>query len=134
MTQGELEAMIEAEALSSLINLKKAGLLESKWRVPDPGQSPAKEYHTSYSNVQVNFQSSFEDLSDIIMLAFKPYEEVKETIESLEKMVGEGNTSMSKLTRELSMNTSHICAIARRSDRLSVMGQRLKLIDKDEEI
>jgi predicted DNA-binding ArsR family transcriptional regulator len=134
MTQEELSEAIESDSLSSLINLKKAGLLESKWRVPEPGKNPVKEYHTSYSNVQVNFQSSFEDLSDIIMLAFKPYEEVKDTIESLEKMVGEGNTSMSKLTRELNINTCHICAVARRSDRLSVMGQRLKLVEKDEEI
>jgi predicted DNA-binding ArsR family transcriptional regulator len=134
MTKEELNEAIEGDSVGSLNNLKKAGLLESKWRVPEPGQSPVKEYHTSYSNVQVNFQSSFEDLSDIIMLTFKPYEEVKDTIESLEKMVGEGNTSMSKLTRELNINTCHICAVARRSDRLSVMGQRLKLVEKDEEI
>lgn len=134
MTQEELDAAVGAETLNSLINLKKAGLLESKWRVPEPGQNPVKEFRTSYSNVQVNFQCTFEDLSDIIMLAFKPYEEVKETIENLEKLVSEGNTSMSKLTRELNMNASHICAISRRSDNISVMGQRLKLIEKDEEL
>lgn len=134
MTKEELDEAIDSDSHKSLLNLKKAGLLESKWRFPEPGKSPIKEFRTSYTDVQVNFQSSFEDLSDIIMLAFKPYEEVKDTIESLEEHIAEGNTSMSKLTREMNMNASKICAIARRSDNISVMGQRLKLIDKDEEL
>ncbi|MBO4302720.1 ArsR family transcriptional regulator [Methanosarcinaceae archaeon] len=134
MTEEELDAAVGSETHNSLINLKKAGLLESKWRIPEEGRDPVKEFRTSYTDVQVNFHCTFEDLSDIIMLAFKPYEEVKDTIENLQKLVAEGNTSMSKLTRELNMNSSHICSIARRSDTISVMGQRLKLITKDEEL
>jgi len=133
MTKEEIDEFMGADARRSLRILKKAGLLESQWRVPELGEKPSKEYHTSYSKVQVNFQSSFEDLSDIIMLTFKPYEEVQGVIEELEKQVEEGNTSMSNLTRTLNKNPFYICAVARRSERLSVMGQRLKLIEGNEE-
>jgi predicted DNA-binding ArsR family transcriptional regulator len=67
------------------------------------------------------------------MLTFKPYEEVKDAMEELERLVDEGNTSMSNLTRILNKNPFYICAVARRSEKLSVMGQRLKLIEDVEE-
>jgi predicted DNA-binding ArsR family transcriptional regulator len=133
MIKTEIDEFLGKDSSRSLHILKKAGLLESQWRVPELGQKPSKEYHTSYSKVQVNFQCSFEDLSDIIMLTFKPYEEVKDAIEELEKLVEEGNTSMSNLTRTLNKNPFYICAVARRSERLSVMGQRLKIIEDFEE-
>jgi predicted DNA-binding ArsR family transcriptional regulator len=133
MVKTELDEFMGTDSGRSLQILKKAGLLESQWRVPEAGQKPSKEFHTSYSKVQVNFQCSFEDLSDIIMLTFKPYEEVKDAIEELEKLVGEGNNSMSNLTRTLNKNPFYICSVARRSEHLSVMGQRLKLIEGNEE-
>jgi predicted DNA-binding ArsR family transcriptional regulator len=132
MTKTELDEFMGTDSGRSLQILKKAGLLESQWRVPEAGQKPSKEFHTSYSKVQVNFQCSFEDLSDIIMLTFKPYEEVKDAIEELERLVGEGNNSMSNLTRTLNKNPFYICSVARRSEHLSVMGQRLKLIEGNE--
>ncbi len=132
MTKAELDEFMGTDSGRSLQILKKAGLLESQWRVPEAGQKPSKEFHTSYSKVQVNFQCSFEDLSDIIMLTFKPYEEVKDAIEELERLVGEGNNSMSNLTRTLNKNPFYICSVARRSEHLSVMGQRLKLIEGNE--
>ena len=133
MTRAEVDEFMGTDSSKSLHILKKAGLLESQWRVPEAGQKPSKEYHSSYSKVQVNFQCSFEDLSDIIMLTFKPYEEVKDAIEELERLVEGGNTSMSNLTRTLNKNPFYICYVARRSERLSVMGQRLKLIEDVEE-
>lgn len=133
MTKTELDEFMDTDSGRSLRILKKAGLLESQWRVPEAGQKPSKEFHTSYSKVQVNFQCSFEDLSDIIMLTFKPYEEVKDAIDELERLVGEGNNSMSNLTRVLNKNPFYICSVARRSEQLSVMGQRLKLIEGNEE-
>lgn len=133
LTKTELDEFMGTDSGRSLQILKKAGLLESQWRVPEAGQKPSKEFHTSYSKVQVNFQCSFEDLSDIIMLTFKPYEEVKDAIEELERLVGEGNNSMSNLTRTLNKNPFYICSVARRSEHLSVMGQRLKLIEGNEE-
>lgn len=90
------------------------------------------EYHTSYSKVQANFQCSFEDLSDIIMLAFKPYDEVCDAIEELERLVKEGNQSMSSLTRILNKSPLYIRAVARRSQNISVMGQRLKISEEIE--
>lgn len=134
MTIEEIDHILCISSMNSILCLKKAGLLESSWRVPLPGRNPLKEYRTSYSDVQVNFQCSFEDLSDIILLSLKTDEEIKTELEDLENLVRSGKTSMSKLTRELNLKPSYICAISRRSDKLSVMGQRLKIIEKNNEL
>lgn len=134
MTVEEIDHILGVSTINSISSLKKSGLLESQWRVPEPGEKPVKEYRTSYSNVQVNFYCSFEDLSDIIVLALRTDEEIKKELELLERLVDSGMTSMSKLTRELKLTSSYICAISRRSDKLSVMGQRLKIIDNSEEL
>jgi predicted DNA-binding ArsR family transcriptional regulator len=62
-----------------------------------------------------------------------PYEEVKDSIEELEKLVEQGNNSMSSLTRALNKSPLYIRAVARRSDNLTVMGQRLKMTDEEKE-
>jgi len=132
MTKDELGEYMGSDATESIRLLKKGGLIESQWRMPEPGKMPAKEYHTSYSKVNTNFQCSFEDLSDIIMLTFKPYEEVQDAIKELEKLVAGGNHSMSNLIRALNKSPLYIRAVARRSDKLSVMGQRLKISEETE--
>jgi len=43
------------------------------------------------------------------MLTFKPYEEVKDAMDELERLVEEGNTSMSNLTRAL--NKTHSISV-----------------------
>lgn len=131
MTIEEIDNILGISSLNSILSLKKSGLLESRWRVPEPGKIPLKEYRTSYSDVQVNFQCSFEDLSDIIFISLKSDDEIKDEIHNLEQLVMDGKTSMSKLTRELNLTPSYICAMSRRSNKLSVMGQRLKIIDEE---
>ncbi|MDW7730903.1 MAG: ArsR family transcriptional regulator [Methanolobus sp.] len=133
MTKDDLEEVLGADVTPSINILKKSGLIESQWHMPEPGKTPEKEYRTSYSKVQTNFQCSFEDMSDIIMLTFMPYEEVQDIIEELENLVEQGNNSMSSLTRSLNKSPLYIRAVARRSDKLSVMGQRLKLTDEEKE-
>lgn len=132
MTKDELEETLGTDVAQSIKILKKSGLIESQWHMPEPGKTPQKEYHSSYSKVQTNFQCSVEDMSDIIMLTFKPYEEVKDAIEELEKLVIEGNESMSSLTRALNKSPMYIRAVARRSDKLAVMGQRIKEVEDKE--
>lgn len=131
MTEEELNGFMGSDISNSINILKKGGLIESQWRMPEPGKTPAMEYHTSYSKVQTNFQCSFEDMSDIVMLAFKPYDEFKESIEQLEMLVSEGNQSMSNLVRSFNHSPLYIRSLARRSNKLIVMGQRLKMNGDD---
>lgn len=133
MTIKEIDSFLGESSIESINHLKKAGLLESQWRVPNPGEKPSKEYRISYSNVQVNFQCSFEDLSDIILLSLKSKEDINIELKNLEKLVYSGITSISKLTRELNLKPLYIFALSRRSEKLSVMGQRLKIIEHKEE-
>ncbi|HJH32222.1 MAG TPA: ArsR family transcriptional regulator [Methanosarcinaceae archaeon] len=129
MTEEDLEEFMGNDVSTSIRILKKGGLIESQWRMPEPGKTPAMEYRTSYSRVQTNFQCSFEDMSDIVMLAFKPYDDFQESIGQLEKLVAEGNQSMSSLVRALNLSPLYIRSLARRSNKLTVMGQRLKMIE-----
>ena len=131
MTKSQLNEIMGFDVEESLNILKRCGLLEIQWRMPKPGDTPEKEYHSSYSKAQANFQCSFEDLSEIIILTFTPYEEIKDLIKELENEVENGNHSMSSLTRSLNRSPLYVRALARRSDKLTVMGQRLKMNEED---
>jgi predicted DNA-binding ArsR family transcriptional regulator len=134
MTKKELDQQMDIDVTDSIRMLKKIGLIEDKWRTIEPGQLPSKEYCVSYSDVQVSFKCGFNDLSDILMLSFKPYVEIEDDVVRIKKAISDGNQSMSGLVRTLQMNYSYIRAIARRSDELAVMGQRIRIIEKAEAV
>ncbi len=126
-TTSELKNEMGFEVTPSIEILKQCGLVESQWHMPEPGQTPEKEYRSSYSKVHANFQCSLDDLSEILMLTFTPYEEIESFVNELETLVVDGNHSMSSLTRALNKSALHVRSLAQRSSMLSVMGQRLKI-------
>ncbi len=127
-TERELTALIgdEASVHRSVALLRKSGLIETKWRVPQPGESPEKEYHSTYSRVQANFQATMEDLSELISLTFMSDEELRTVIGKLQKMVNGGNNSLSNLSRELGLSQIFIRGVAKRAEGLAVRGQRIE--------
>ncbi len=131
-TEEEIEKDIGFKPYESLDILKKSGFVESKWRMPQPGQMPEKEYHSSYSKVQVNFQCTVEDLSDMIMVTFKSDNEIRNYIDLIEKEVKSGNQSMNGLQRVVDKSIMFIRAVARRSNILLVKGQRIELFGETE--
>ncbi len=131
LTRDDLEDG-HTDVKTSLIILKKSGLIESRWRMPEPGHTPDKEYHISYSKAQANFQCSIEDLSDLIMISFKNDDSIYEFIEAIEDEVKSGNQSMTGLSRALDKNPMYIRGAAKRSLNLSVKGQRIEYVEADE--
>ncbi len=131
-TEEEIEKEVGFNSHESLDILKKSGFVESKWRMPQPGKTPEKEYHSSYSRVQVNFQCSVEDLSDMIMVTFKSDSEIRDYLEIIEKEVKAGNQSMNGLQRVVDKSIMFIRAVARRSNILSVKGQRIEMFGETE--
>lgn len=131
-TEEEIEKEVEFKVQESLDILKKSGLVESKWRMPQPGKKPEKEYHSSYSRVQVNFQCSVEDLSDLIMITFKSDSEIKNYVEVIEREVVGGNQSMNGLQRVIDKSIMFIRGAAKRSPILIVKGQRIELVGETE--
>lgn len=131
-TEEEIEKDVGFKSYESLDILKKSGFVESKWRMPQPGQMPEKEYHSSYSKVQVNFQCTVEDLSDMIMVTFKSDNEIRNYIDLIEKEVKSGNQSMNGLQRVVDKSIMFIRAVARRSNILLVKGQRIELFGETE--
>ncbi|MBU4374290.1 MAG: ArsR family transcriptional regulator [Euryarchaeota archaeon] len=131
-TEEDIEKDVGFKPRKSLDILKKSGFVESKWRMPQPGKTPEKEYHSSYSRVQVNFQCSVEDLSDMIMVTFKSDSELRGYIDMIEKEVKSGNQSMNGLQRVIDKSIMFIRAVARRSSILSVKGQRIEMLGEAE--
>ena len=43
LTENELKDKLNLEVEESIKILKKCGLIESKWRMPEPGKTPKKE-------------------------------------------------------------------------------------------
>ena len=125
-TEKDLKENLDFDIEGSLNILKKSGLIESKWRMPEAGKTPEKEYHTSYSKIQVNFQCSIEDLSDLIEITFGSDNEYREIIGQIEKEVIDGNQSMTGLSRAIGTSPLHLRGIARRSNNLVVKGQRIE--------
>ena len=125
-TEHELKEKLGMDIDDSLNTLKMCGLIESKWRMPEPGKKPEKEYHTSYSKIQVNFQCSVEDLSDLLMITFSRDDDLCKMIEQIESEVVSGNQSMTGLSRVIGASPLFLKGIARRSDNLAVKGQRIE--------
>ena len=132
-TERELTALVgdESSVHRSVALLRKSGLVETKWRVPEPGASPEKEYRSTYSRVQASFGASMEDLSELIRLTFMSDDELRAVTERLQKMVGDGNTSLSNLSRELGLSQMFIRGAAKRAEGLAVRGQRIELYEED---
>ncbi|GFO98133.1 hypothetical protein ig2599ANME_2354 [groundwater metagenome] len=128
----EIEKEVGFAANESLDLLKKSGLVESKWRMPEAGKKPEKEYHSSYSRVHLNFQCSVEDISDLIMITFKSDSEIRTYVDMIEKEVVGGNQSMNGLQRVVDKSIMFIRGVARRSSILAVKGQRIELAGETE--
>ena len=131
-TESEIETEAGFNVSESLDLLKKSGLVESKWRMPESGKKPEKEYHSSYSRVHLNFQCSVEDISDLIMITFKSDSEIKNYVDVIEKEVVDGNQSMNGLQRVVDKSIMFIRGVARRSSILAVKGQRIELAAETE--
>ena len=132
-TERELTALVgdESSVHRSVALLRKSGLVETKWRVPEPGASPEKEYRSTYSRVQASFGASMEDLSELIRLTFMSDDELRAVTERLQKMVCDGDTSLSNLSRELGLSQMFIRGAAKRAEGLAVRGQRIELYEED---
>jgi len=129
-TEQELEKLIGNDAGKTLKTLQKCGLIESRWRMPKPGETPDKEFHASYSRVQANFQCGLDDLSDLIMIAFAHEDGLREATEKILEEVKSGNTSLIGLCRTLDKGALFIKGVAKRSDELIVRGQRIELAEQ----
>lgn len=126
-TEQDLKKLIGNDVRKSLDALQKCGLIESRWRMPEPSKTPDKEFHASYSRVQANFQCGLDDLSDLIMISFANEDSLREITEKILEEVKSGNTSLIGLCRTLNREALFIKGVAKRSDMLVVRGQRIEL-------
>ncbi|MBP7120999.1 MAG: ArsR family transcriptional regulator [Methanolinea sp.] len=133
MTEEELCSHIHDGDLGQcLLVLKKGSLIEEKWRMPDPGQKPVKEYRATYNKFRANFQCNFGDLSDLLFIAISNDEELRLMVEKVEEELRSGNTSINDIARKFGVNPVFIKGLAKRIPHLDVKGQGLVLLDRSQ--
>ncbi len=126
-TEDELRELLEGDIYYSLDMLKKTGLVESKWRMPEPGHTPQVEYHTCYSKLRADFQCSISDICDLIRIAITDDEALRDVADAMEFEVKNGNSSVQNLSRTLNQSPTFLRGIAKRSQNLVVKGHRFEL-------
>ncbi|MHC1567775.1 MAG: ArsR family transcriptional regulator [Candidatus Syntropharchaeia archaeon] len=126
-TEKELEEMLGFDVKPSLKILERSGLLESRWRMPEPGKTPEKEYFSSYAKVMANFQCSLKDFGDLIMIAFMDEEVLEKTTEKIVGHIQEGRNSVNNLSRALDVSPTFLKGIVKRSPKLNIKGQRIEI-------
>ena len=127
-TEAELQEVTGKDVSKSLDALKQGGLIESRWRMPEPGESPVLEYRTSYNEVRANFQCTMKELSELIMIAFSMDESLRKMAEQMEKEIEGGNASLVNLSRIFERSPTFLKGVAKRSRNLVVKGQRLEIL------
>jgi predicted DNA-binding ArsR family transcriptional regulator len=127
-TERELEEATGKDVSKSLDALKQGGLIESRWRMPAPGEAPVLEYKTSYNEVRTNFQCTMKELSELIMIAFSMDESLRKLAGQMEKEIESGNASLVNLSRIFERSPTFLKGVAKRSHNLVVKGQRLEIL------
>jgi predicted DNA-binding ArsR family transcriptional regulator len=127
-TEKELEEVTGKDVAVSLDALKQGGLIESRWRMPEAGESPMLEYKTSYNEVRANFQCTMKELSELIMIAFSMDESLRKLAEQMEKEIELGNASLVNLSRIFDRSPTYLKGVAKRSHNIVVKGQRLEIL------
>ncbi len=134
LTEEELCAEVDGANVSEcLAILNKGNLIEEQWRMPKPGESPKKEFKTTYSKFRANFQCSMADLSDILHISVSTDEVLRRLGDDLEKDVRMGNTSYNDIARKFNVTPVFVKGLAKRMPHLDVKGQGLVLIEKQGE-
>ncbi|MBI4363074.1 MAG: ArsR family transcriptional regulator [Euryarchaeota archaeon] len=131
-SEEELQKLMGSEAHRSLEVLRRGGLLESKWRMPQPGTTPDKEYHSSYSAIRANFQCSLEDIADIVMILFMDDEGARHMADQVVKEIESGKKSIAPLCRSLGVNPTFLKGLAHRTSRFMVKGNRVDVLNEEE--
>lgn len=129
MTRTELSDVVGTEYVrDGLLLLRKGNLIEEKWRMPEPGKKPEKEYKANYCKVRANFQCNFSDLGDLLSIAFTNGDDLRMKGDSVEAEISRGNTSISDIARKFGVSPMFIKGIAKRIPHLDVKGQGLVVL------
>ncbi len=115
MTEEELQAQVNDESVPLCIQiLKKGNLVEEQWRMPKPGKTPQREFRGTYNKFRANFQCNLQDLSDILYISLSNDENLREIVGQIEAEMGNGNTSISDLSRKFGVSPVFIKGLAKR--------------------
>ncbi|MFP4558901.1 MAG: ArsR family transcriptional regulator [Archaeoglobaceae archaeon] len=133
MTFEELESKY-GDCRDALKVLKHAGMLEAKWRMPsEPSEKPRKEYHVSYTHLSASLYTPLKDINTILEIISMPDDEFEEAVEKIIGEIKAGKKSVPYISKDLSIDSLYIRAVAKKSLDLVLKGQHIEIAE-DEEI
>ncbi|HOB17786.1 MAG TPA: ArsR family transcriptional regulator [Candidatus Methanoculleus thermohydrogenotrophicum] len=131
LTEEELAAYVDTSTVAECLSiLKKGNLIEEQWRMPEPGQKPMKEYRTTYNRFRASFQCSMSDIGDLLHIAVSNDESLREIVDSVEREVAAGTSSIGDISRKHGVSPTFIRGLAKRIPSLDVKGQGMVLLDQ----
>jgi len=129
-TEDELRAKLGEDVKEGLHILMRSGLLESRWRMPEPGKKPEREYHTSYSNVIANFQCSLKEFADLVDVAYMDDKQFEYLEKPIMDLISAGRNSLNVVSKTLDLSIVSLKAIVKRSHKMCIRGQKIEMVKK----
>ena len=131
LTEEELGAHADISMVIECLSiLRKGNLVEEQWRMPKPGEKPAKEYRATYSKFRASFQCSMGDIGDLLHIAVSNDAGLRSIVDSVEQEIVAGTTSIGDISRKYGVSPIFIRGLAKRIPGLDVKGQGMVLLDR----
>ncbi|WP_456486844.1 ArsR family transcriptional regulator [Candidatus Alkanophaga liquidiphilum] len=127
-TEEELRRELGEDVKDGLHILMRCGLLESRWRAPEPGKKPVMEYHTSYSNVVTNFQCSLKEFADLVDVAYMDDKQFEYLEKPVMDLIAAGRNSINAMSKTLDLSVISLKAIVKRSHRMCIRGHKIEIV------
>jgi len=124
-TVREIEEKFGEEGKNALQFFEKIKLVESRWQ--STNGEPEKAYHSYYVSFHINTSCPVYEISDVLSAAVMPEEEFERFEEEIFKSVEKEGKFAGDIADELSISTTMLKSIIRRSIKLEYRGHRIEI-------
>ncbi len=124
-TVREIEKKFGEEGKNALQFFEKIKLVESRWQ--STNGEPEKAYHSYYVSFHINTSCPVYEISDVLSAAVMPEEEFERFEEGIFKSVEKEGKFAGDIADELSISTTMLKSIIRRSIKLEYRGHRIEI-------
>jgi len=128
-TAKEIEAKFGPEGKEAILFFEKMKLVESRWQSND-GNYPEKSFHTYYMSFHINAQWPVYEISDVLAVAMMSEDEFKTLESKIIEMVGSGGKFSGDIAETMSLSSTMLRSLVRRSVKMDYRGHRIELIQE----
>ncbi|MCD6461944.1 MAG: ArsR family transcriptional regulator [Thermoplasmata archaeon] len=126
VTADEIRERYGDEGVEALYYFEKTKLVDTKWQVVEGEATPKKAYHTFYTAVHINIQTSLAEISEVMNIALMPQDKYDEIEGKVAEMAGDKGVYVGDVAEKLGLEAVTLKSIVRRSPRLIYRGHRIE--------